>query len=137
MKTIYFIILNAGIMLMLACNPGGDKPGNSVSSDFAAKVIVDFGGEKPMKETNIKISRQLTALEALQFAAVVETHTIGEYVFVSSVDSIRSVRGKKAWYYKVNGESPKVLAINNHLSDGDTLLWIYKADVCSPTVDNN
>lgn len=123
-------------MFMLACTSGGEKTGNSGSSDFTAKVIVDFGGERSLKETNIKVNRQLTALEALQYAAVVETHTVGEYVFVSSVDSVQSIRGKKAWYYKVNGESPKVLAINNHLSDGDTLLWIYKTDVCSPTVDN-
>jgi hypothetical protein len=84
---------------------------------------------------SIESSRQLSALEALQFTSVVETHPVGKHVFVSSIDSIRNIRGVKAWYYKVNGESPGVLAINNQVYSGDTVQWIYKEDVCSKTVD--
>ena len=44
-------------------------------------------------------------------------------------------RGKTAWYYKVNGLPAKLLAMDNILSPGDTLQWVYKKDVCSITVD--
>ena len=78
----------------------------------------------------------LTALEALQYVAVVETHPAGNYVFVSAIDSVRGVRGESAWYYKVNGKSSKKIAINRSLNAGDTLTWIFKKDVCSGTVDS-
>lgn len=121
---------------MFACNSNTFKSDDTISRAFTYKVIIDFGGEKQQKETDIETTRQLTALEALQYASIVETHPVGKHVFVSSIDSIQTIRGVKAWYYKVNGESPGILAINNKINNGDTLRWIYKTDVCSRTVDD-
>ena len=106
------------------------------NSEFSVKLIVDYGDSKENFEKDITSQRQLTALEALQHASVVETHPVGKLVFVSSIDSVKTIRGVKAWYYKVNGASPDVLAINNKINNGDTIRWIYKEDVCSHTVDN-
>jgi hypothetical protein len=105
-------------------------------TEFMVKLIVDYGDSKEDFEKDITSQRQLTALEALQYASLVETRPVGKHIFVSSIDSIKSIRGVKAWYYKVNGASPGVLAINNKICNGDTVLWIYKEDVCSHTVDN-
>ena len=73
----------------------------------------------------------LTALEALQHVATVETHPVGQYVFVATIDSVKGVCGYKVWYYTINGEPAKKLAINKIVSPADTISWIYKTDVCS------
>lgn len=130
-STFYIGLLSS----FLACNtPSKDS---LESKEFSVKVIVDYGEAKSLREESIISNHPLTALEALQYVSVVETHPVKEYVFVSSIDSVHTIIGVNAWYYKVNGESPGVLAINNTLNNGDTLKWIYKTDVCSRTVDNN
>jgi hypothetical protein len=122
------------VLSFFACNT---HPTDSLESkEFSVKVIVDYGEAKSLKEASIISNHPLTALEALQHVSVVETHPVKEHVFVSSIDSVRTNIGVKAWYYKVNGESPGLLAINNTLNNGDTLNWIYKTDVCSHTIDN-
>ncbi len=105
-------------------------------TEFSVKLIVDYGNSKKELRKDITSQRQLTALEALQHASVVETHPVGNYVFVSSIDSVKSIKDVKGWYYKVNGEFPGTLAINNKINNGDTICWVYKEDVCSRTIDN-
>ncbi|HBX88128.1 MAG TPA: hypothetical protein DEG09_05865 [Marinilabiliaceae bacterium] len=113
----------------------GTEP-RSENTEFSVKLIVDFGESKPGLTLDITSNRRLTALEVLQHATVVETHPVGKYVFVSAIDGLSTIRGDKAWYYKVNGTSPGVIAINNRLNNGDTVCWMYKKDVCSQKVDN-
>lgn len=122
------------MLSMFSCNIETKKTLDN--SNFTVKLIVDYGDSKENLEKDITVQRQLTALEALQHASNVETHPVGKHVFVRSIDNVETIRGVKAWYYKVNGESPGLLAINNKLNDGDTICWIYKKDVCSHTVDN-
>lgn len=119
---------------MLSCNmETKETPDNTT---FSFTLMVDYGESKENFIKDISLQRQLTALEALQYVSVVETHPVGKHVFVSSIDSVKTIKGIKAWYYKVNGVSPGVLAINNKIDNGDTIRWIYKEDVCSHTVDN-
>ncbi|MCY1720116.1 DUF4430 domain-containing protein [Prolixibacteraceae bacterium Z1-6] len=73
----------------------------------------------------------LSALEALQFVAKVNTHPVGSYVFVSAINNVEGVPNKSVWYYTVNGEPAKKIAINQPLKKGDVVTWIYKQDVCS------
>lgn len=132
MKTnnILYILL---ALSMFSCNmETKETPDNT---EFFVKLIVDYGDSKENFEKDITSQRQLTALEALQYASVVETHPVGKHVFVSSIDSVQTIIGVKAWYYKVNGASPGVLAINNKINNGDTIRWIYKEDVCSKKRD--
>lgn len=105
------------------------------SYEMDVTVKIDFGGAKAEKNVKIKSVHKLTALEALQYAAEVHTHPKGDYVFVSSVDGVKGERGKKVWYYEINGESPGKLAIKNELSKGDEVRWIYKKDVCSQKIN--
>lgn len=100
-------------------------------------VEINYGDLKPAKTVSIKWENQLTALEVLQMAALVETHPVGSHVFVIAIDEIVSTRGKMAWYYKINGESPGKLAINQLVQAGDTISWRYVKDVCSCTVDED
>ncbi len=128
-------IFHIGFLLfVISCSV--ETNNTSDNTEFNVKLIVDYGNSKEKVEKDIVSHRQLTALEALQYAAVVETHPVGKHVFVSAIDSVKTIRGVNAWYYMVNGESQGVLAINNKINNGDTIRWMYKKDVCSHTVDN-
>ena len=109
---------------------------NNKDSVISVTVQINYGTQKAMRDTVIKVNEGITALEALQYVSNVETHSKGEYVFVKSVDDVEGVRGVMAWYYEVNHQSTKRLAINQPLQNGDVLTWIYKTDVCSCKVDN-
>lgn len=130
-RNLFYIAI---VLSFFACNV--HRKESLENKGFTVTVIVDYGESKSLKEESIIVNHPLTALEALQHVSNVETHPVGEHVFVSSIDSVRTMRGIKAWYYKVNSKSPGILAINNTINNGDTLKWVYKTDVCSPTVDN-
>lgn len=101
------------------------------------KVEIDFGKGKELLTKKVSKEQNITALEALQLATTVETHAVSNFVFVTSINDVKADKGKTAWYYKVNGESPRTLAINNKLKDGDVVRWILKEDVCSKTIDKD
>lgn len=96
-------------------------------------VEIDFGSLNHPKlkiETNWK--EGLSALEALQFVAEVKTHPVGGYVFVDEIEGVKGEPNKSVWYYEINGEPAKKVAIDQPINDGDKITWIYKQDVCSP-----
>lgn len=108
---------------------------NSKESEISVTVQINYGEQRTQRDTIITATTGITALEALQYASSVETHPKSRYVFVVSVDGVRGERGVKAWYYTVNQQSTKKLAINQPLQNGDVVTWIYKTDVCSCKVD--
>lgn len=108
---------------------------NSKESEISVTVQINYGEQRTQRDTIITATAGITALEALQYASSVETHPKSRYVFVVSVDGVRGERGVKAWYYTVNQQSTKKLAINQPLQNGDVVTWIYKTDVCSCKVD--
>ncbi len=100
------------------------------------KIHIDYGGQFEPVDRELKWKKtEITALEALQAVAKVETHPKAGYIFVSSIDGLAGVRGVNAWYYTVNGKKSDKLAVWNNLKDGDIVNWIYKDDVCSKEVD--
>lgn len=104
---------------------------------LSGRAVVNISyGAKPTATKEVRFTTEITVLEALQKVATVETHPVGERVFVSAIDSVRNVLGKNAWYYKVNGVSAQKLAISNPVRNNDTITWIYKKDVCSTKVDD-
>lgn len=97
-------------------------------------VEVDFGTERAKESHNVKWCEGMTALVALQQCATIATHPVGdEYIFVTSIEGVQAKPKTTAWYYKVNGISPRKLAVRNVISPSDTITWIYKTDVCSAT----
>jgi hypothetical protein len=99
--------------------------------DFKVTVKLDYGSVRASRDTVITSNRSLTALEALQYAAKVETNHVAQYVFITAVDDVKGIIGVLAWYYEINGQPATTLAINTQLKNGDIIRWIYKKDVCS------
>ncbi|MBC8550452.1 MAG: DUF4430 domain-containing protein [Candidatus Brocadiales bacterium] len=101
----------------------------------SVNVGIDYGDARESRGTEAQWQEGVTALEALQSVAEVETHQVGEYVFVTSIDGIKGKRGDKAWYYEINGKHADKLAFARVLNRNENTRWIYKKDVCSPKVD--
>ncbi len=130
MKNIYI-----SLVLVLLVSFASAKPTMGGAKNKQVTVEINFGDVKDMKTVTIDCGKKLTALEALQLAADVETHPLGQYIFVAAIDKVISTRGNMAWYYKINGENSTKLAMSQAVKAGDVITWRYVKDVCSCTVD--
>ena len=122
------------LLIIFSLNSCNKETSTNDKVDFT--VEINFGDIKPPKTVSFTGKSEVSVLEALQHVALVETHPVGQYVFVTGIDDLKGKRGETAWYYKINGESATVLAINQIVQSGDVITWNYTKDVCSPTVDN-
>ncbi|MDP4203696.1 MAG: DUF4430 domain-containing protein [Bacteroidota bacterium] len=122
------------LLVMPAVLFAGNKKTEEVKKEIT--VEVDYGKAQAPKTVKVAWFSGIAVLGALQEAAETETHPVGSYVFVTAIDQIRGERGKMAWYYRINGETPKKLALYQMLKPGDTVSWRYVEDVCSWKVDN-
>lgn len=98
-------------------------------------VEIDYGNVRPSRIVEIPSVQGKTALQVLQTVATVETHPVGQYVFVTSIDGVAGRRGEMAWYYTIDDKSPGELAYSKVLHGTQRIKWIYKKDVCSWKVD--
>lgn len=98
-------------------------------------IEIDYGGIRPSRTIEIPAAEGKTVLEVLQTVATVETHPVGQYVFVTSIDGVSGKRGEMAWYYTVNDKSPGELAYTKAIDGTQRMKWTYKKDVCSEKVD--
>ena len=95
-------------------------------------IEIDYGGLQQSRKVEIKWKQGITALEALQSVAQIETKQIGEFILVTSIDSIKGQSGTNAWYYNINGKHATSFANKCILNEGDRMRWEYTKDVCSP-----
>lgn len=117
-------------LVFFAVNPGIAAHKKVVTVEIKSEDTI-----LPLKiETNWM--EGLSAMEALQFVAEVTTHPVGKYVFVTAINGVEGVPNKSVWYYEINGEPAKKIAIDQLLKSGDVVTWIHKKDVCSPKKDN-
>jgi hypothetical protein len=105
------------------------------NEDMKILVEINYGTKIEKSEVTLNGNKSVSALEATLHAAKVETHPVGQYVFVVSINDVAGVRGVNAWYYEINGKPANVLAINYEIKSGDRITWIYRKDVCSALVD--
>ena len=91
-----------------------------------------LGGLKKSRKEEIVWKQCITALEALQSVAKIETKQAGEFIFVNSIDGVEGKKGDKAWYSDVNGKRATSFAYKCILNEGDRMRWEYTKDVCSP-----
>lgn len=98
-------------------------------------VEIDYGNIRPPRTVEASFIKNRTVLEILQAVAKVETHPVGQYVFVVSIDGVEGKRGEMAWYYTVDGKSADKLAYLNVLDNANYIKWTYKKDTCSEKVD--
>lgn len=98
------------------------------------KVEIDYGGVQQNREVEITWKQGITALEALQSVAKIETRKIGEYLLVTSIGGVEGKKGDKIWYYDINGKRATSIANKCILREGDHMRWEYTKDVCTPKV---
>jgi len=101
----------------------------------SVNVGIDYGNARQSRGAETQWREGVTALEVLQSIAQVETHQVGNYVIVTSIDGVKGIRGDMAWYYEINGKHADKLAYERVLHKGDSTKWNYKQDVCSSKVD--
>jgi hypothetical protein len=98
-------------------------------------VEIDYGNARPFRIAEVPSIKGKTVLELLQRVAIVETHPVGQYVIVTSIDGVKGKRGETAWYYTVDGKVPGELAYSKVLDGSERVKWAYKKDICSWKVD--
>lgn len=98
-------------------------------------VEIDYGTLRSSRTIEIPQVKDRTVLEALQSVATVQTHPVGEYVMVTSIDGVEGKRGEMAWYYMIDGKSADKIAYSKVADGAKHIKWVYKKDVCSPKVD--
>lgn len=95
-------------------------------------VEIDYGGLQQSRKLEIAWKQGITALEALQSVAKIETRKIGEHLLVTSIDGVEGQIGAKVWYYNINDKRATSFAYKCILNEGDRMRWEYTKDVCSP-----
>ncbi|MFA4888163.1 MAG: DUF4430 domain-containing protein [Candidatus Omnitrophota bacterium] len=114
-----------------------EKQGSYVNENNKKIVMeIDYGGTQPSRTVEVSLAKGKTVLEVLQTVATVETHPVGQYVFVTSIDGVTGKRGEMAWYYTVDDKSPGELAYSKVIDGTQRVKWTYKKDVCSWKVDD-
>lgn len=98
-------------------------------------VEIDYGGLQQNRKVEIQWKQGITALEALQAVAQVETRIIGEHLLVTAIDGIEGQIGNRVWYYSINGKRATLFANKCILNEEDGMKWTYTKDVCSPGKD--
>lgn len=127
MKTLFSYTLITIALLLVSVNRTEAK---GAAKKVTIEIKYDDESHLPLKiETDWR--KGLTALEALQFVAEVETHPVAGYVFVTAINGTEGIPNKSVWYYTVNGVPAEKIAIDQPLKSGDVLTWIYKQDVCT------
>ncbi len=101
----------------------------------SVNVGIDYGNVRNSRGAETQWQEGVTALEALQSIAQVETHQVKNYIFVTSIDGVKGKRGDMAWYYEINGKRADKLAFRRVLDKNESTRWIFAKDVCSPKVD--
>jgi len=94
-------------------------------------IEIEYGNIQPSRITEVSSVKGKTVLEVLQTVAMVETNPVGQYVFVTSIDGVKSERGETAWYYTVDEKDPGELAYSKVLNGTERVKWAYKKDFCS------
>jgi len=95
-------------------------------------VEIDYGGLQQSRKVEIAWKQDITALEALQSVAKIETKQIGEFILVNSIDSVEGQSGARVWYYDINDKRATSFANKRILNEEDHMRWTYTEDVCSP-----
>lgn len=131
-RKIYILVVL--LLAMPAVSFGGSPKVQSEKKEIT--VEIDYGKAQAPKTVKVVWFPGIAVLGALQEAAETETHPVASHVFVTAIDQVKGERGKMAWYYRINGQTPKKLALYQMLKPGDTVSWRYVEDVCSWKVDN-
>ncbi len=131
----FMAILAAGILVMMAVSfTTGQVAATLVGKKI--NVVIEYGNGQPARTIAAAVAPGQTVLGVLQTVAMVETHPVDQYVFVTAIDGIQGKRGEMAWYYTIDGNKADKLAAAKVVADNtEQIRWSYQKDVCSCTVD--
>lgn len=103
-----------------------------VLSAFAENltVTIQYGDGRPDKTVETTYAPGQSALEVLRHVSTVTTSKTGNFLFVRSIDGVRSQPGKFGWFYLIDGKSVPKTAEQHLLRDAKTMMWIYKVEAC-------
>lgn len=137
-KTSVIAVLVSCVLSVIAFQAQAESQKTS-EADRGKNIIleIDYGGVLPSRTIEVSVVKGKTVLDVLQTVATVETHPVGQYVFVTSVDGVAGKRGEMAWYYTIDGMPPGELAYSKDIENAKHMKWIYKKDECSWRVDGN
>jgi hypothetical protein len=94
------------------------------------RVEIDYGGSRPSRTIETGYDEGTSALSLLRQVAEVQTYQAGNFVFVKSIDKIKSEPGKMGWFYSIDGVKAKKLADSYLLKDAHDMKWTYKREAC-------
>lgn len=101
---------------------------NLHAEDLTLTVV--YGNDIPDKVVQTTYTPGMSALEVLKQTSRVETGKTGQYLFVRSIDGVKSQVGKFGWFYLVDGKSVPKTAETYQLKDAKSMMWIYKVEAC-------
>ena len=101
-----------------------------LESKRSITVEIDYGGLLPARKVETAYDEGTSALQLLQQVAEVKTHKVGAFVFVRSIDRVKSERGKMGWFYSIDGVPAKTLAKNRLLKNAKEMKWSYRVEAC-------
>lgn len=93
-------------------------------------VTIQYGNGIPDKTVETTYTPGMSALEVLKQVSRVETSKTGPYLFVRSIDGVKSQVGKFGWFYLIDGENVPKTAQSTLLQEAKTMTWIYKVEAC-------
>ena len=99
-------------------------------ADSTLKLTINYGSIKPEQTLDVNYKEGATALAILQSAVPVLTKKVGTYIFVTSINGLKSQPQKMGWFYQVDGESAQKVASHNILTTASSMRWEYRQDNC-------
>jgi hypothetical protein len=93
-------------------------------------VTIRYGNGMPDKVAYTTYVSGISALDALKQVSTVRTSKTGKYLFVRSIDGVKSKVGKFGWFYTVDDKPVHTTAENTVLTDAKSMTWVYKVEAC-------
>ena len=117
-------------LLLCACI----EPDRNGAGEKQVTVEIYYGNIQPPRMITAPLNKGQTVLALLETVADVETYTVEPYILVTSIDGVKGVHGKMAWYYKIDGIYADQLASTKTLEDEVHIEWLYQTDTCSDSI---
>ncbi len=120
------------LLLPLTLFASDDTPSDRLQQkgNKSIRVEIDYGGLRPSRTIETGYDEGTSALALLRQVAEVQTYQAGTFVFVKSIDKIKSKPGKMGWFYSIDGVKAKKLAGSCLLKAAKNMKWTYKREAC-------
>ncbi len=93
-------------------------------------LTIDYGNGQPVQMTEVEFEPGMSALALLQRSAKIKTKEVSGYIFVTSINGVKSHSKTMGWFYEIDGIAAKKTASENILNDLKTMKWEFKIANC-------